>query len=943
MANEFTTTNPDNRRLTNFPYGVTSRGLSVATAIDIGDFGYESNSTAAQTTAAINAAIAFAYANGYGVVLLPPRRLPVEDGIVLYSNVVLRGYGVGITVLVAQSSLSGTDNLITNVTDTIADLTTRTDKNFGIEHLTIDASAAAYVTYPTSGYNSAGSLIRFRRAINCFVRNCEFLDFRQGYAIRELGCLNADFSSNKFERCGKGDFSSGGISSTPYGSNRIIRSISKANPCVITLFESHAITTSVYLSDIRGMSELTTGTYTIQSTTSTTITLSGIDSSAYTTYVLDPNSRVSTTSTIESEGTTIRNNTFKDMYRLCAQTSGIRPTMEGNVVNGAGEAAFFAQSARSPIIRNNRIKGVTLTDIVGSGIEVDYVQNAVIDGNIIESCEGNGIRAGGMIGGSVSNNQIRECGVTAGLTYPVRPGAVAAGIDSDPVSDEIRRGIIFINQSEFPCRGIACSFNTFIENRNGAAALMTGGVYINKSGVNSMNGPISVYRPDFSYFSPASATWVEAAATSIAAGVWVDYIDPAYGTRIVRDLLTGTVQHELSLNTDGATDQASAINASVAAMATPHGGTIKLPSGTIAIASTIAVNTPNILFEGQGSDIRHTANPQASEASTILKWIGSTNGTMLQFSSVSGAGNNKMSGGGIDNIYFDCASLAGYAVRVVSYNLGVFNRLMVFEPTVAGIELDVVASLSDAAGCQHNLFSNCQVWASSAGGIGLRLKSSTDGQNPSFNVFLNTLIQHKDGIGIYLGNCDNNHFTHTKIGLTAAGTGNAVEMHGSNSAASYVARSNVFDHISAGAGIVAKGTATYTYPAYGNSFLNIDKDNNTPEPTAEAGVYWGNCSSIDGRRIETTIASAATCDIGTVPTELVQITGTTGITSFGTAQRRRYYVRMAGVVVITYNVTSLVCPGAANITTAANDTFWLISNGSGNWRISGYSRAASAP
>jgi hypothetical protein len=486
----------------------------------------------------IQTAIDAAYNDGGGVVELPPGEISVSADIIrLRSNVTLRGKGRGVTKLVVLPSMSGATNLIKNYNDTISDLTTRTDVKCGVEELTIDAVAAQYIEYPTSGYNSAGALIRFRRAISCFVRNCEFLDFRQGYAVRELGCLNADFSNNHFERCGKGDFSSGGISSTPYGSSRIIRSITKANPCVVTVFEAHVVTTNAHLPDTRGMSELITGTYPLLSTTSLTLTLSGVNSTAFSTYVLDPNSRVITTSTLESEGTTIRNNTFKDMYRLCAQTSGIRGTIEGNSVDGAGEAAFFAQSARSPTIRNNRIKGVTLTDIVASGIEVDYVQNAIIDGNIIEGCEGNGIRIGGMIGGSVSNNQIKECGITSGLVYPSQAGAVAAGIAGNATATEMRRGILFINQQEFPCQDIWCAGNTFIERRNGAAALMTGGIYINKQGVNSINGPITIFRPNFSNFNLSSVEWINLAATSTAnTSVHYEYISPTTGA-----LVTGRV------------------------------------------------------------------------------------------------------------------------------------------------------------------------------------------------------------------------------------------------------------------------------------------------------------------------------------------------------------------------------------------------------------------
>lgn len=87
---------------------------------------------------------------------------------------------------------------------------------------------------------------------------------------------------------------------------------------------------------------------------------------------------------------------------------------------------------------------------------------------------------------------------------------------------------------------------------------------------------------------------------------------------------------------------------------------------------------------------------------------------------------------------------------------------------------------------------------------------------------------------------------------------------------------------------------------------------------------------------ETTIASAATTDIGASNTDHVLITGTTTITSFGTQTRRRRFVRFAGALTLTHNNTSLILPGAANLTVAAGDTAALISDASGNWRLVGY-------
>jgi hypothetical protein len=81
-----------------------------------------------------------------------------------------------------------------------------------------------------------------------------------------------------------------------------------------------------------------------------------------------------------------------------------------------------------------------------------------------------------------------------------------------------------------------------------------------------------------------------------------------------------------------------------------------------------------------------------------------------------------------------------------------------------------------------------------------------------------------------------------------------------------------------------------------------------------------------------TIPSATTVDLGVATSNVVAISGTIAITSFGTiAAGARRTVRFLGAMVLTYNVTSLILPTGANITTAANDTAEFVSLGGGNW------------
>lgn len=91
-------------------------------------------------------------------------------------------------------------------------------------------------------------------------------------------------------------------------------------------------------------------------------------------------------------------------------------------------------------------------------------------------------------------------------------------------------------------------------------------------------------------------------------------------------------------------------------------------------------------------------------------------------------------------------------------------------------------------------------------------------------------------------------------------------------------------------------------------------------------------------------AVAGTTNIGAATGAFVNITGAETITGLGTvAAGTERIVKFTGICVLTHNGTSLILPGSANITTAANDTAAFASLGSGNWLCLWYKRTASAP
>ncbi len=123
---------------------------------------------------------------------------------------------------------------------------------------------------------------------------------------------------------------------------------------------------------------------------------------------------------------------------------------------------------------------------------------------------------------------------------------------------------------------------------------------------------------------------------------------------------------------------------------------------------------------------------------------------------------------------------------------------------------------------------------------------------------------------------------------------------------------------------------------------------NPSNATARAGfaTLWDALNEFQ-QKSELDLASAATLDIGGQATTKLRITGTTGITSFGTNYRGPILIRWAGAVSITNNATTLRCPGGASYTTTANEVglTWPIASVSGTpdgWQYASLSGGAAA-
>ncbi|WP_157865884.1 hypothetical protein [Mesorhizobium japonicum] len=133
---------------------------------------------------------------------------------------------------------------------------------------------------------------------------------------------------------------------------------------------------------------------------------------------------------------------------------------------------------------------------------------------------------------------------------------------------------------------------------------------------------------------------------------------------------------------------------------------------------------------------------------------------------------------------------------------------------------------------------------------------------------------------------------------------------------------------------------------YNARFADLLSDLNAARPITAGGT--GANTAIGGNDNLNTaganIASASTVNLASATGVAVTITGVARINSFGTAAAGvERVLTFAGVLPLTYNATSMILPGAADIVTAVGDVGTFRSLGGGNWRCVSYETADGQP
>lgn len=267
-----------------------------------------------------------------------------------------------------------------------------------------------------------------------------------------------------------------------------------------------------------------------------------------------------------------------------------------------------------------------------------------------------------------------------------------------------------------------------------------------------------------------------------------------------------------------------------------NGGIVYFPDNRN-LNDALWIETSHVWLIGRGGDKHHDV--AGTDTGTKLTWTGTAGGSMLNFASPAGASNRKQSRGGLRDLQLACNASAAVGLSVISWYAGEFRDFLIANYTDCGVLVTTIDTLGEAADTQQCRFINGVIkHVGALAPDGIRL-DGTDGENASVNRFHLCQVLHKEGVAYRLYNCDNNVFDQCRA-INFGGAGQTVIFEGSDVALNKVARANrfIFPNFSNAitAGIVARGTTSYTYASHSNGIIWGDKDNNIPDPTIETGA-----------------------------------------------------------------------------------------------------------
>lgn len=287
------------------------------------------------------------------------------------------------------------------------------------------------------------------------------------------------------------------------------------------------------------------------------------------------------------------------------------------------------------------------------------------------------------------------------------------------------------------------------------------------------------------------------------------------------------------------TDDSAAFNAAVAYADSIGGAKIVVPPRKCAIANTVVINKPRIWFVGSsGVEGQHDVGGDTVIASKLY-WTGSAGGTILQVTSIAGAGNQSLRGVGVQDLAFMGKSSAARGLDITNAKYSTFRNLYFEEFTNASLFAWGQPNLGEVGGTCQNVFENILSKNATSSGAGIWLDADTTGAtNTCLNTFNLTSVIMRNGVGIKLGYADNNLFLRTFVFHATDGTADAISFLGPTGTQPIGAQANTFVGLTVGNKNGTGGNVHAYTGSEKNGIFAYDSANASPTPIIDAGVSF---------------------------------------------------------------------------------------------------------
>jgi hypothetical protein len=331
---------------------------------------------------------------------------------------------------------------------------------------------------------------------------------------------------------------------------------------------------------------------------------------------------------------------------------------------------------------------------------------------------------------------------------------------------------------------------------------------------------------------------------------------------------------------DNSHDDTTAIQAAITAGG--PGGKIWFPVGVYLVSTTLAVAANDLWLTGAGSGDLHDFGGTQIIAPCIIRWNGSSGGTLLK---IAPTGTTFLSGNAVSGIFFDGnAGLAAIGFNLVSGRLGTYS-IVGAHFTTAIVQLDVSGSISDPAGCSENLFVRISGYQTNSGDGAILVENGSASWNCSQNIFGTVSGDFLNGPAINIINADSEFYQTVKLFQSAGGSDVGIRLNGGATAAQS-ARNNTFWYVGVNntggsvTPVFAGGTSSFAVASKQNNIVFLDTANNPTLPSLDTGatLWWGEITAPVGLR---TFSSASNSHSQTDASGLITQSGLTGTIAAG--------------------------------------------------------------